>query len=369
MYTPRHLHPKFNSNTENHLQSRWKTPEGLLCLYEVKEMIREGGGEDFLQMRFERGELSVLEDMNDLRGLLLMDEHIVFPSRDNFQGINFSYAQIYYCSFAEAVFHANFEFANLANCTFKNCFFHYNSFDSTNMERCRFENCKWIEDNSFINCSLKDVTFKECFFGEMTPFEDCKFDDLVEFESTKFSWDQRKAPVMAAENHSEFYASIAHSYDEGDAIKKAKHFLLLTRQAYTRHNTKGLAKQFYGLLQEYVTGYGLRPGRVLLTMGFVLTLGTLGFWTKMPLADSLVFVTGALFTFGASADKLASYGLAARFSYIFLAFFGVSLNTVFITTLSNAWFNARVSRKPPTRDYQVNSPNRSRTKPKASVGS
>lgn len=56
-------------------------------------MIRAGAGEDFLQGDFEQGQLSLLEDMWDLKGLNIFDEQFKFPGGDTFENIDFSYAE------------------------------------------------------------------------------------------------------------------------------------------------------------------------------------------------------------------------------------------------------------------------------------
>ena len=105
---------------------RWEQPAGRALRDHVIELIRAGAGEDFLQADFEDGRLAPLENMHDLKGFKIFEEHFDFPGGDTFEAIDFSYADFYHSSFNNAVFNSHVAFARVYNCEFKRCIFSCN---------------------------------------------------------------------------------------------------------------------------------------------------------------------------------------------------------------------------------------------------
>jgi Pentapeptide repeats (8 copies) len=110
------LLPRYDPAARNKVQSRWEHDDGRSLCERVIEKIRKGAGEDFLQWDFEQGRLGFLEDYWDLAGIQLSNEDITFPTGDNFENIDFSYAKFWHCVFVNATFpQTHFSFAKLYN--------------------------------------------------------------------------------------------------------------------------------------------------------------------------------------------------------------------------------------------------------------
>ncbi len=69
------------------------------------------------------------------------------------------------------------------------------------------------------------------------------------------------------------------------------------------------------------------------------------FAAAMPLKESIVFTAGALFTFGASSEHLNTFGYGGRLAYVALSFSGVSLVSLFVTSLANLWFRSKIPKQ------------------------
>jgi uncharacterized protein YjbI with pentapeptide repeats len=159
------LLPSFDRKKCQQLQQRWEDYIGRAVFERVLSLIREGAGEDFLQYKFENGELAFLHDYWDLAGIQISGEDIEFPTGDNFENIDFSYAKFWHSTFKNACFpQTGFTFARLYNVKFKNCLFALASFYGCKLEKCSFENCSFVEGNGFTNCDFKETVFSDCFF-------------------------------------------------------------------------------------------------------------------------------------------------------------------------------------------------------------
>ena len=93
-----------------------------------------------------------------------------------------------------------------------------------------------------------------------------------------------------------------------------------------------------GLLKEYLAGYGVRPGRVLVTMLGAFVLSSVIFSAAVGPSDGFILAAGALFTFGAKADVLGRLHAFYQIAYIATAFVGISLTALFVAICSNVWF-------------------------------
>src|SRR2546425_9622624 len=178
MYTPIDRLPQFNPGVCAKYQRRWREGEGPSLREKILGMIKAGAGEDFLQWEFEQEQLGFLEDMHDLKGFDIFSEDIKFPDDDTFEAIDFSFAEFYHSKFENAVFYCNFAFSRIYNCEFRGCIFSFNHFYGSNLEKVRFVDCDFIENDSFTNCDFRDVVFANCFVtGRL--FFDCRFDENV----------------------------------------------------------------------------------------------------------------------------------------------------------------------------------------------
>ena len=143
---------------------RWQSPEGRSLRQKILTMIRNGAGEDFLQWDFEQGKLGFLEDMWDLKGLVLQKEDIEFPKADNFEAIDFSYASLYNCKFKNATFYSSHSsFVRFSNCELVDCVFSLAGFYGSTLDRVKFVNCDFVEHNTLVNCDLRNVQLQSCF--------------------------------------------------------------------------------------------------------------------------------------------------------------------------------------------------------------
>jgi uncharacterized protein YjbI with pentapeptide repeats len=176
MFTPLHLLPQFNGNESAKYQNRWRDFNEKKMLDKIIKMIENGAGEDFLEWDFDNKKLGFLENKGDLKGIDIFEKDINFPKGDNFEGIDFSYGQFYHSKFHNATFvESSFGFASLYNCVFENCLFAFNTFYGCKIEKVKFINCDFVENNAMTNCVLIETKYKNCFYNGVL-FSDCKFD-------------------------------------------------------------------------------------------------------------------------------------------------------------------------------------------------
>jgi hypothetical protein len=334
------LIPHYDFEETKHLQSRWTDdPEGPRTYEYVLRKIRQGGGEDFLQWDFENGRLGLLRDYCDLAGMKLQGEDIIFPEGDNFENIDFSSAELWHCKFTAASFPStHFDFARFYNVNFSGCTFALAWFYCCRFEKCTFEHCDFIDGNGFNNSKFISCTFLDCFFAE-NMFTDCQFDENVAVRNHKgpllFGLRQKANQFkeeLKAERVSGIYRGIKESFEAGEVFPRYRKYFLIQRQAYTRFNEKFKLRCY---LWEFISGYGVRPFRVLIALLIIFALSTAWFTTRIGFEDGLLLSSGALLTFGAKAEVLNNLSVLDRGIYIGSAFLGVSLVALFITVLGS----------------------------------
>src|SRR5260370_19062776 len=155
------LLPSYNIAEARKAWERWEAPEGRQLHEKIVGLIRKGAGEDFLQWEFEQGDLGFIEDQWDLAGIQLFSESIDFPTGDNFENIDFSYAHFWHCTFTNACFmQAHFSFTKFYNVEFRDCLFAFAHFYGATLENCRFINCDFVEENGFSNCEISETRFE-----------------------------------------------------------------------------------------------------------------------------------------------------------------------------------------------------------------
>lgn len=305
------------------------------------EMIKEGAGEDFLQRDFQAGRLGFLEDMHDLQGFTFFKEEIVFPTRDTFEAIDFSYGSFWHTKMTNAFFYCTMHFAKFYNCTFEKCTFHFNNCYASTFEKVTFVDCDFVENNSFTNCSFTESKFCNTFLSNNV-FYDCKFDAKTSVDppprnavATTFKGQLDNSLI------SDIYRGISEAYKAGGAMHKARKHLFLQLHFSTRYNSESFPERVSGLLFEYLTGHGLRPFRVTIAILAYFVIALCLFLTQVSFRDALLLTCGGLFTFGAKTDLLNTMGLFYLFLYIFSAFVGISLTALFITVLANVLIRER----------------------------
>ena len=339
MFTPIDRLPQFDPEARTKYQERWDDQDGQTLRETILAMIRVGAGEDFLQGDFEAGRLGFLENMHDLKGLNIFQEQFNFPGGDTFENIDLSYAQLWHSSFTNAVFMTNMAFTKAYNCEFKSCIFTFNHAYGATFEKCRFVECEFVENNTFTNCSLRDVAFENCFMPTRV-FFDCSFDQLTRIgdsASEPFRMKPDSFPVDP-KKLSDVLGGIEEAYRAGGVTTRAREYFFRRMQAVTRYNSDTRLARGFGFLKEWLAGYGVRPFRVLGAMFGALLISATAFSIAVGNADGMMLAAGALFTFGAKAHLLDGLGLMYQVLYVLTAFVGISLTAMFITVLANVWF-------------------------------
>ena len=341
MFTSLHLLPQFDGNKPVKYQYRWKDYNGRQIFEKITKMIENGAGEDFLEQDFDKGNLGFLENKGDLKGIDIFEKDINFPKGDNFEGIEFSYGQFYHSKFHNATFvESSFGFASLYNCVFENCLFAFNTFYGCTIEKVKFINCDFVEDNKMTNCVLIETKYKNCFYNGVL-FSDCKFDVNTCLNTPKDKPSSSFHAELDKTYLSEIYKSIKEAYFSGGVFTESKKYFFKQKQSITRHNEKVKLSKIGYFLLEFITGYGIKPMRVLYSMLLIFALFSSFFICKLGFAKGILLSAGAFFTFGANADYLKYLNSISKIIYIFEAFAGISMIALFIVVLSNLWFTEK----------------------------
>ena len=332
------LNPKYDHEEARAAQDRWNTPEGQQQHAHILSLIQNGGGEDFLQWEFEQGNLSLLKDQWDLAGFDIWKQEIDFPVGDNFEAIDFSHSRFWHSKFSNACFlYSHFSFTKFYNTEFHNCLFMMSHFYNCTFEGCRFQSCDFAQPNGFVNTDFKNSKFDNCFF-EDNKFEHCRFDENSSVVSIKTIPNKFKTDFNP-KNLSGIHRGIKEAFLAGGINSHARHHHFLQNYTYTRHNTSGW-QQFAALFGwEKLSGYGLRPLRVLSALLFIFALSYCWFLFRIsPFPDfqrTFILTAGALFTFGAQADQLSQLTYLDDVVYVGTSFLGISLLALFITVTAN----------------------------------
>ena len=347
MYVQPYKHPLNKSALRKRVRERWNDPKSgrESPYYElVLSLIKEGGGKHFLNYAFYRGELPILKDDLDLRGLKLWQIDQDFrEGGDNFKGISFAYGEWWHCKFKNCVFYScDLDFLEAYGCTFEKCAFVFTHFVGAKFEKCTFIDCDFGEPCSWENGTFLNTKFERCFLGQTTPFNECLFDDRTAISNmlphSPHFGEKVSTPKEAL---SGYYQSFLAAYEASGSEELASKYYWEARKAYTRYNLAGF-KRVLSLFNEAITGYGSRPLRPLAALVLAFIFGVLVFSTKVKFEDSLLLTAGAIFTFGASTSLLEPLGVWWRLLYISLSFAGVTGTAMFITSLANLWFGSKV---------------------------
>lgn len=338
MYMPIYLLPQNTDGKSKEYQDRWKTKNGILTKHRILKLLREGPTEHFLQKDFLEKKLVTIKDEKDLRGLFIEDEDIKDLHVNTLKGVNLSYSYIINTNFENITFpNMIFKFSTFYKVTFVNCTFSFSTFYASKFENVVFINCNFLDKNELRNCLLENTKFNKCFF-ENNIFSNCHFDQLTQLEIPNISEFSKKQTKLDLKELSEIYKGIKEAYASGKVINKKRDYYFLEKQAITRFNTKTPLHKFGGYFLELVSGYGIRPLRVLFCMMVSYFIFTTIFVNKIGYSDGLLLSTGAYFTNGANSNFLVTMGPLYQALYILESFLGILLIALFITVMANLWF-------------------------------
>lgn len=343
MFTPIHLLPRIDIEKKELYQQRWEKEGGPALKDKILQMIRDGAGEDFLQWEFEKGRLGFLENMWDLKGVNIFKEDLTFSGDDSgwFENIDFSHAEFYHSKFRRATFSpSTMNFSRIYNCEFIDCTFSFSAFYGARFEKVTFRNCNFIEHNDFTNCDLREVEFNDCFVPDSI-FTDCRFDtntrvtDPIDkpHRTWKLSFDKKELAGI--------FHGITEAYLAGGVAKQALVYFFRKNQAITRYNSDNSWDRLRGYFLEFLTGYGVRPLRVLRALLIMVVTGIAIFSTQVGFENALILATGGFFTFGGYVELLKGLSMGYRLLYILTSFLGIFLTGLYVTVQANVWFRER----------------------------
>lgn len=338
MFTPIHVLLEPRRTEMRHYRSRWQTEEGSNLAYTITALIRRGAGEDFLQADFQHGNLGFLEDEWDLKGISLGALDVEFPTADNFEAIDLSYAMLFGCKFTNAtIVGTRFMFADLRNCEFINCVFATSTFYAASLMDVTFTNCDFIEYDTILNCDLNHVTFRDCFLCTNI-FSECRFDQTTAVDNPRPGPTSAFKVKLPNTELAQIYGAISAAYAAGDAIGLSRLYFFKQNQAITRHNTEDRMRKLGRFFLELTSGYGMNPWRAFLTMVAIFCLFSGLFAAGFSPWQGLLLSAGAFFTFGANAEQLADASSIWTLIYILECFLGLSSMAMFVTVLARYWF-------------------------------
>lgn len=336
MFIPLHQLPEEDGAKIADLHFRWKSPDGRQTHERVLAEMRDGANEHFLQQQFEDGSLPILTDNTDLRGIEIANQSITFPTHDNFKGTDFSYSLWEKSTFVNGLFMCNFSWAKLNECEFRDCTFICPGFAFARIQKVRFVNCDFIIGVRFSNCDFESTVFQNCHFAEPV-FTDCRFDSATVVDAPRLNA-MKSGPICTdPKDLTRLYAGIRSAYSSGQVFSRAREYAFRERHAATRHNIVSRRDVVSERIWEFLTGYGIRPTRVLRAMLIVFLGAGLTNATVLGIGQGMRLAAGAFFTFGVATDLLPGLPIVLQVLYVATAFLGISLTALLVTVLTNVY--------------------------------
>jgi hypothetical protein len=286
------------------------------------------------------------------------------PFKDNLQGLHLSLEEV--CRWGQVPFEAGtqrwlvrnkvfdggtLQYADIQEGVYEDCAFLVTTLDWVTFERCTFRRCLFksclIEHSRFV-----DVTFEQCLFEGSMSFHNCQFegsgqasqmlqagfhgcsgvDVLLDCSLNRWITFTGNTPRQAFR----FYEQLQNAYTVGDALSQARYFAFELEAIYTRRQQGKY--RYLRLADEWVTGYRLRPLRMLISILVCLTLFACIYAFTMPELrgspdKAMMLSAGAFYTFGMveGTQVTLHHGLAVIF--VFEAFLGVLMNGLLLMTL------------------------------------
>jgi hypothetical protein len=346
MYTPLNLladYIEINQRRQR-FQDRWKSDEGKEVLADVEQAMAAGNGERLLEI-ISNGPAGFFDDTTDLRGLRVVEKTFQKNPQEFFANLTLNYARWRDVEFDHESWRTvTANFIDALRVKFHSVtFVRLNSYGA-DFKDCKFIDCNFLERNTFSNCTFKNVEFINCFFATDV-FVDCKFDEL-----TRIMGRPKRSHAHGKENmtritydpqyDSPFYRGLRDAYEAGRISNLARICLFREKQALTRYNTPKGSQQLARYFLEYTTGYGVKPGRVLITVLILMTVFTSIFVSAFG-QKGFLLSAGGFFTFGANTGYLENAALVYQLLYGLEAFLGVSAMSTFIVVLTNYWASLR----------------------------
>ncbi len=337
MFQPIHL---INTNIDElkKYQERWESDRGRKIQEYIIEKIKKGAGEDFLQYDFESGKLPILEGEWDLKGIQIWKLDVVFPKNDTFEAIDFSYSRFWHSTFKNAAFvgGGGGSFARIYNCQFINCLFYLCGWRGCTFEKVKFTKCDFMEHTYFVNCEFKDCEFVGCFLKENV-FSDCLFDvnsSVGQFEKQTNNFGKH---VLDNKDLPGIYKGIKDAYSAGEVYDKHRDYFFKQKATETQYLRKGFSK-ISAQIQESMTGYGVRPLRVVEWAVFIILMFAIIYFSIFKQSIDIAFIT--------SLSAFSTMGNVPNISfmnylYLFESLLGIGFFALFITVLANVWFGEK----------------------------
>lgn len=352
MYIPISQLSGFIPEEAKRVRERWDNSVNTKAKDLIFKLIKNGGGEDFLQWDYQEGILKgFLDNEQDLRGIDLFKEDIDFPKKDNFENIDFSYGSFYHSTFKNGCFNATFDFVKIYNCKFKNCFFHFAYWYGCTIENTIFENCDFVERHKFTNCDFINCKFINYSISELL-FTDCRFDSNTIIANPKFymvTSENRRSSGFNKKQLTDFYRSLYEGYHVSHIPELSRKYKYMSQKSRTDYcSPNRLIYLRNKLFIEYLTGYGLKPIRpliaALLTVVyfsflqgvFNAKIKSVGLWEQL----CEMFSNGFWFSITAfnKIGNISEWSFPSNMLFIIEACLGTIFFSLFITTLSNSWF-------------------------------
>jgi len=337
MFQPIHI---LNTNSDDlkKYQERWQTDRGKETQKYIIEQIKKGAGEDFLQYDFQSGKLSLLENEWDLKGIEIWELDVDFPKNDTFEAIDFSYSRFWHSKFNHAAFVSGGGgiFARIYNCEFNHCLFYLNGWRGCTFEKVKFFKCDFMEHAYFVNCIFKDCVFTDCFLSEGI-FSDCLFNVNTSINQLKYKTNNFGKHSLEKINLPEIYKGIKDAYSSGEVYDKYRDYFYKQKASETQYLKSGWPK-LSAQIQESVTGYGIRPVRVLEWSIFVILffVNIYIYVFNLNIGTSFISSLSAFATMG----DVPSISWMSYF-YVVESLLGIGFFALFITVLSNIWFGEK----------------------------
>lgn len=338
MFIPIYQLQGYDQKESERVTDRWNSSEGRKHREMILGLIRQGAGEDFLQYYVESGPLGhFLDDMWDLKGFSLFKEEIDFPTADNFEAIDFSYARFYHCILRNCCLNASFRFAKIYNCQFIDCVFNFSHWYGATIEKSQFSRCDFVNFNKFINCSFIGSQIKD-FSTANIMFADCQFDAGTSIDVPQLNMVLAKGQNQMKDTElSGYYKALEEGYAAGGVPELSRKYHFLSRKArndfLSENRLSWLATKIF---VELLTGYGVEPSRPIIGAVITILIFACLFWVQQGSFYKAFLLSSSAFV---TIDSASLLPFPFNFLYVVESLFGIVFLALLVTVLANVWFS------------------------------